>query len=231
MNRISRSPRSVFTYANVMATVAVFIALGGSSYAAVKLNGKDIKKNTVAGKALKKNTLGGREINEAKLSLPKVASASSADSALTAALANRATSSEKTDGLDGATVKGFNTAVPPTPVATVTTIYSRGGLTIEGLCSDGSGFPDIRVVSSTDGSLVYSARTVPSSTTVSTILDGLLDDGESVDLDLGTAGSTSQYNVTLRTVSSGAATVLLTASKNGTLDGAKCRYTGVAFGL
>jgi hypothetical protein len=30
------------TYANVTATLALFIALGGSSYAAVKLTGKDV---------------------------------------------------------------------------------------------------------------------------------------------------------------------------------------------
>ncbi len=32
--------RSRLTYANVMSTLAVFIALGGSSYAAVQLNGQ-----------------------------------------------------------------------------------------------------------------------------------------------------------------------------------------------
>ena len=31
------------TYSNVMATIAVFIALGGSSYAAVKITGKNVK--------------------------------------------------------------------------------------------------------------------------------------------------------------------------------------------
>ena len=35
--------RSHTTYANVMATFAVFVALGGSSYAAIKVTGKNVK--------------------------------------------------------------------------------------------------------------------------------------------------------------------------------------------
>ena len=44
-----RSLRSRLTYANVMSTLAVFIALGGSSYAAVSLNGRDLKHRSVPG--------------------------------------------------------------------------------------------------------------------------------------------------------------------------------------
>ena len=35
------------TYANVMATIAVFLALGGGAYAAVKINGKNIKPHSI----------------------------------------------------------------------------------------------------------------------------------------------------------------------------------------
>lgn len=42
------------TYANVMATVAVFVALGGTGYAAVKIDGKSIRDHSIAGKKLKK---------------------------------------------------------------------------------------------------------------------------------------------------------------------------------
>src|SRR4051812_40719825 len=40
------------TYANVMSTVAVFIALGGSSYAAVRISGSSIRNHSIAGKKL-----------------------------------------------------------------------------------------------------------------------------------------------------------------------------------
>ena len=51
--------REGLTYSNVMATLAVFIALGGSSYAALTISGSDIKNRSIAGKKLRKNTLTG----------------------------------------------------------------------------------------------------------------------------------------------------------------------------
>jgi hypothetical protein len=50
-----------------MATLAVFIALGGSSYAAVKLTGKDIQDRSLTGRDLKPNSLGGKRIRESTL--------------------------------------------------------------------------------------------------------------------------------------------------------------------
>ena len=64
---VLNSIRGRLTYANVMSTLAVFIALGGSSYAAVKLNGSSIKDSTIAGKKLRHNTLTGRQISESRL--------------------------------------------------------------------------------------------------------------------------------------------------------------------
>ena len=59
--------RQRLTYANVMSTLAVFIALGGSSYAALTISGSDVKNRSIAGKKLKRNTLTGREIKESRL--------------------------------------------------------------------------------------------------------------------------------------------------------------------
>jgi hypothetical protein len=59
--------RRRLTYANVMATVAVFIALGGSSYAVSRISGSRLKNNSVAGEKLKRNTLGGARIKESRL--------------------------------------------------------------------------------------------------------------------------------------------------------------------
>jgi hypothetical protein len=64
---VLNSIRGRLTYANVMSTLAVFIALGGSSYAAVKLNGSSIKNHTIAGKKLRHDTLTGRQIRESRL--------------------------------------------------------------------------------------------------------------------------------------------------------------------
>lgn len=59
--------RARVSYANVMSTLAVFIALGGSSYAAVTINGKSIKNRSIAGGKLRHNTLTGTQIRESKL--------------------------------------------------------------------------------------------------------------------------------------------------------------------
>ena len=69
--------RQRLTYANVMATVAVFIALGGSSYAALQIDSGDIANNSVRGvdvrnrtlsdRDVKRNGLTGRSIRESRL--------------------------------------------------------------------------------------------------------------------------------------------------------------------
>lgn len=59
--------RARLTYANVMATVAVFIALGGTSIAAFKITGRDVAKRTLTGNNLKSNSVGGRVIKEKSL--------------------------------------------------------------------------------------------------------------------------------------------------------------------
>src|SRR3954451_9666539 len=85
--------RPRITYANVVSTLALVLALGGVSYAAVKINGKNIKDRTVTAKKIKKNSLGGAEINEAKLAkVPSAANAVNADNATHAVNADNANS-------------------------------------------------------------------------------------------------------------------------------------------
>ena len=59
--------RRHLTYANVMATIAVFIALGGSSYAVARLSGSSLKNRSVRAIKVARNTLTGREIRESRL--------------------------------------------------------------------------------------------------------------------------------------------------------------------
>jgi hypothetical protein len=53
--------------AMVVALAALFVALGGTGYAAVQLNGKDVINRSIAGKKLKRNTISGAEIRESRL--------------------------------------------------------------------------------------------------------------------------------------------------------------------
>jgi hypothetical protein len=59
--------RRRLSYANVMSTVAVFIALGGSSYAALSISGKSISHRSIPAKKLKRNSITGKEIRESRL--------------------------------------------------------------------------------------------------------------------------------------------------------------------
>src|SRR5262245_16046722 len=79
----------------VISMVALFAALGGTSYAAAKITGKEIAKKTIKGdnvagktlsyKKIKLNTLGGDQINESKLGpVPNADHATAADTAANA---------------------------------------------------------------------------------------------------------------------------------------------------
>jgi hypothetical protein len=59
------------TYANVMSTLAVFIALGGSSYAAIQISGRSIENRSIPAKKLKRNSITGREVRESRLNVPR----------------------------------------------------------------------------------------------------------------------------------------------------------------
>jgi hypothetical protein len=74
---VRRAQRRHLSYANVMATAAVFIALGGSSYAALTITGADVRNGSLSYRDLKKNTLGGSRVKESRLG--KVPRASNAD--------------------------------------------------------------------------------------------------------------------------------------------------------
>ncbi len=56
--------RKHLTYANVMATLAMFAVLGGGAYAAKKIGSSDIKKNAVRSKHIKKNNVKSSDIGK-----------------------------------------------------------------------------------------------------------------------------------------------------------------------
>jgi hypothetical protein len=74
---VIRAIRQRLSFANVMATAAVFIALGGSSYAALTITGADVRNGSLTYRDLKKDTLGGARIKESRLG--KVPRARNAD--------------------------------------------------------------------------------------------------------------------------------------------------------
>jgi hypothetical protein len=98
MRKLIHSRPSVAT---VLSLIALFAALGGTSYAAATISGKQVKNGTLTGADVKNrslsgadqkaNTLGGAQIAESKLGqVPSAAKASQADKATQADDATRA---------------------------------------------------------------------------------------------------------------------------------------------
>lgn len=93
------SIRRRLSYANVTATTAVFIALGGGAYAVTlgrnSVGSRQIAKNAVGTSELKDNGTKGRDIAESTLAqVPSAAHADAAASANSATTAQRATSAD-----------------------------------------------------------------------------------------------------------------------------------------
>lgn len=57
-------PFRKLNYANVMASLALLIALGGTSYAAVKIDGSHVRDNSLTGRDVKNGSLTGRDVKD-----------------------------------------------------------------------------------------------------------------------------------------------------------------------
>lgn len=63
MDRVRRA----FTFSNLIACLALFVALGGSVYAAAKIDGKQIRKSSLPGNRLKPKTITPRQVKPKSL--------------------------------------------------------------------------------------------------------------------------------------------------------------------
>jgi hypothetical protein len=85
---VNRNAAIAWARHNAIALLALFVAMGGTAYAATAINGKLIKNGTITGKKLKADTLGGTQVKESTLGI--VPSAARADSAVVADTARNA---------------------------------------------------------------------------------------------------------------------------------------------
>ena len=63
MKRFIRRPSP----ATAIALLALFVALGGTGWAAIRITGKSVKNRSLTGKDIKRNSLTGRQIRESRL--------------------------------------------------------------------------------------------------------------------------------------------------------------------
>jgi hypothetical protein len=137
--------RRHLSYANVMASIAVFVALGGISYAAATINGSKIIKGTVGGAKLKNGTLTSTQVKQNSLtgsvieesSLGTVPSAQTAASATTATTATTAGSANTAQSAATANhALSADTATKATTASSAETALTAGDAdTLDGLTS------------------------------------------------------------------------------------------------
>ena len=92
----------------VVALIALLVALAGSGYAAVTINGKNLKNRSVAGTKLMRNTVGGVEVNEAKLGpVPRADNANQLGGLAPSAFLPAAGTAANAERLDGRAATAF----------------------------------------------------------------------------------------------------------------------------
>jgi hypothetical protein len=105
----------------IVASLALFVAIGGSAYATVTISGSSIANHSIAGRKLINNTLTGTQIKESRLAtVPHAANANT---------------------VGGITIRKVFYA-PKTQSTTPTTILDLGGLVLTATCGNG----DLEVV-------------------------------------------------------------------------------------
>lgn len=166
--------------AMVIALIALFVAIGGTGYAAVKIDGKNIENRSVAGKKLKngavtgkqvkRDSLGARQIKES--TLKTVRRAQTAASATRADVADSATTAAGLTGAAGASLAnadriqtGQMIKLAKTGTSPETTQLQRaaakGPFTVDVGCYDNGGQTNtfVRVASSEPGSVIEGDQT------------------------------------------------------------------------
>lgn len=118
-----------FLRSNAIGLLALFVALGGTGYAALKVNGKNIKNGTITAKKLKPHTLTAKQINVSKLGT--VPTASTANNA--SALGGSPASSYLRSGCGAGRIEGYATIHPTGLTSTYTS--SAANLPVTYNCS------------------------------------------------------------------------------------------------
>lgn len=111
-----RRARRSLTYGNVVATLALFLALsGGAVWAASKISGNQIKKNSIPGNRIKKKTLTNNQIKKKTLTNDRIKPGTIQRTALaTGTLSGLIVADASATNLPGATTE---TPPGPTPFA------------------------------------------------------------------------------------------------------------------
>jgi hypothetical protein len=169
-----------------VALLALFVALGGSGYAATRVNGRTIVDRSISGSKLKHNTLTGAQINESRLGT--VPSASDADflngrpaSAYVLADGGTAAVAKQALQLDGLSASAFLPAG-----GTAVNASALGGLPASAFLPAGGKAADADKLDGLDATAFAPARRVQGAGPVTLQMPGTA--GQTATATLGSAG-------------------------------------------
>ena len=154
--------RKRLTYANVMSSIAVFLVLGGTAFAATQLGkntvgSKQIKKNAVTTAKIKNNAVTTNKIKNGAITGAKVnlGSLGTVPNANHASTADTATKANSADSVGGSTLRRIFYKTNST--ASKTVVLSLGGLTLTASCEGGE--PALVATTSVDSSTIRAVTT------------------------------------------------------------------------
>ena len=139
------------SFANVMATVAVFIALGGGAYAATQL-----PNNSVGTKQLKNSAVTTPKIKNGAVTTPKIKNGAVTGAKINLATLGKVPHAANADTVGGQTIKGFGQTVA-TGTTTQQTILSLNGLTLTLSCG-ATGEPTVQAIAAVTGSFMRGTK-------------------------------------------------------------------------
>jgi hypothetical protein len=152
-----RSKLKLPSASTAVALLALLVALVGTGYAAVKINGRDIASRTISGKKFKNQTVTGRQIRESRLgTVPRARAAATAASANGLGTAAAAGIARRGKVLDTDLVKltATGTDASSSPLRTV---FKRGPFSLQAACWDAGGGKTtlrLRITSTEAGAIV-----------------------------------------------------------------------------
>jgi hypothetical protein len=125
--------RDRLTYANVIATVALFVALSGTSYAVLHIGSGDVVDNSLRSKDVRNNSLRSRDIRERTLRARDLAPNSLGSGVVKESALGTVPRAAEAEHVGGATAQDLRLKCPPETVA-------HGGVCIETSARSPDGF-------------------------------------------------------------------------------------------
>src|SRR5215208_5636282 len=105
------------TYANVTATLALFVALGGTSYAVLRVDSRDVVNNSLRSEDIRHNTIRSRDVHDRTLRARDIRRNSLGAGVVKESALGTVPRASEAERVGGATAQDLRVSCPPNTVA------------------------------------------------------------------------------------------------------------------